>query len=220
MDDSQSAGVLVCDATASAQSGPEPARCQPTRRRTSFFLLNSFHIGGTEVQAVKLASRLNPEHYDMTVAMLPGRCCFQIVHTHDLYANVPCIPAAAIARVPVITSRQRDLGHSDFYKSKRRLRLRRLQKLSTAALTNANAVRDAVLAEHCFAPEKVRVVHNDVDRERSGQRSQDRAWLSPGAGHEKWIVLVGNMHREVKGHAVTEKTDQMYTELLHSRGAK
>lgn len=206
-------------------------------------MLDSLNVGGTEVQAVELATRLNPERYDVTLGCLrahgpllerllgsPVAICefypkggfdsvhgiyqmlrlarflrrgrFQIVHTHDLYANVLGIPAAALARIPVIISSQRDLGHLDLYKSSRRVWLRRLQKLSTAILTNANAVREAVLAEDHFAPAKVRVIHNGVDLERFSQRSKDRAWLVPNADRESWIVLVGNMHDHIKGHAV------------------
>lgn len=133
---------------------------------------------------------------------------FQIVHTHDLYANMLGIPAAAIARVPVIISSQRDLGHLDLYNSRRRVWLRRLQKLSTAVLTNAHAVRETILEEDHFRPEKVRVIHNGVDLDRFSQRSKDRAWLVPNASQERWIVLVGNMHGEIKGHAVVIEAAQ------------
>jgi glycosyltransferase involved in cell wall biosynthesis len=245
MGQSQSPDVLVSDALASTprQAGGGSAQSQPTRRRKVFYLLDSLNVGGTEVQAVELATRLNPERYDVTLgclrargplldrlqgfpvsvhefypkggfdsvhgiyqmfrlAMFLRRGRFQIVHTHDLYANILGIPAAAIARIPVIISSQRDLGHLDLYKSSRRIWLRRIQKLSTAVLTNASAVRQAVLSEDHFAPEKVRVIHNGVDLERFSQRSQDRTWLAPAANHEKWVVLVGNMHGEVKGHPV------------------
>jgi len=134
------------------------------------------------------------------LAIFLRRGGFQIVHTHDLYANLLGIPAAVIARVPVIISSQRDLAHLDLYKTRRRVWLRRLQNLSTAVLTNANAVRDAVLAENHFAPQKVRVIHNGVDMERFSHESRDREWLAPGGPNEKWIVLVGNMHSDVKGH--------------------
>jgi len=134
------------------------------------------------------------------LALFLRRGGFRIVHTHDLYANLLGIPAAVIARVPVIISSQRDLAHLDLYKTRRRVWLRRLQNLSTAVLTNANAVRDAVLAENHFAPQKVRVIHNGVDMERFSHESRDREWLAPGGSNEKWIVLVGNMHSDVKGH--------------------
>ena len=136
------------------------------------------------------------------LAIFLRRGGFRIVHTHDLYANLLGIPAAVIARVPVIISSQRDLAHLDLYKTRRRVWLRRLQNLSTAVLTNANAVREAVLAENHFVPEKVRVIYNGVDMQRFSQTSQDRDWLMPGAQEkEKWVVLVGNMHGDVKGHS-------------------
>jgi L-malate glycosyltransferase len=134
------------------------------------------------------------------LAIFLRRGGFRIVHAHDLYANLLGIPAAVIARVPVIISSQRDLAHLGLYRTGRRVWLRRLQKLSTAVLTNAGAVRDAVLAENHFAPEKVRVIHNGVDMQKFAYGSRDRAWLAQGGAHEKWIALVGNMHSDVKGH--------------------
>jgi glycosyltransferase involved in cell wall biosynthesis len=67
-------------------------------------------------------------------------------------------------------------------------------------LTNAGAVRDAVLAENHFAPEKVRVIHNGVDMQKFAYGSRDREWLKQASAREKWIALVGNMHSDVKGH--------------------
>ncbi|HKV81095.1 MAG TPA: heparinase II/III family protein [Candidatus Sulfotelmatobacter sp.] len=243
--DGQSPEILVAESPASAavRSESRDIATGAILPRKVFYLVDSLNVGGTEVQAVELAIRLNPERYNVTLgclrargsllerlqgssvsvrefypkggfdslqgiyqmfrlAMFLRRSRFQIVHTHDLYANVLGIPAAAIARVPVIISSQRDLGHLDLYKSGRRVWLRRLQKLSTVVLTNANAVRQAVLAEDHFAPDKVRVIHNGVDLERFSQRSSDRAWLLPDADQEKWIVLVGNMHGDIKGHEV------------------
>jgi len=136
----------------------------------------------------------------LRLAMFLRRGGFQIVHTHDLYANLLGIPAAVLARVPVIISSQRDLAHLDLYRTRRRVWLRRLQNLSTAVLTNANAVRDAVMAEKGIAASKIRVIYNGVDLERFSAKARDRSWLAPNAGQEKWIVLVGNMHSDVKGH--------------------
>jgi L-malate glycosyltransferase len=136
----------------------------------------------------------------LRLALFLRRGGFHIVHTHDVYANLLGIPAAVLARVPVIISSQRDLAHLDFYRTRRRVWLRRLQNLSTAVLTNANAVRDAVAAEKHIAASKIRVIYNGVDLERFGAKTRDRSWLSPNAEQEKWIVLVGNMHNDVKGH--------------------
>lgn len=218
-----------------SRTGPAAAR------RKVFFLVDSLNVGGTETQAVELATRLSPERYKVTLGCLRARgplleklagsavsvrefypnggfdsldgmyqmlrlavflrrSGFQIVHTHDLYSNLLGIPAAVIARVPVIISSRRDLAHFDWYQTGRRVWLRRLQSLSTAVLTNASAIREALLDEDHFAPQKVRVIHNGVDVDRFGRGSRDRDWLMPGGGHEKWVVLVGNMHSDVKGH--------------------
>lgn len=218
-------------------------------RRKVFFLLDSLNVGGTETQAVELATRLDPERYDVTLGCLRARGPlleklagtavsvrefyphggmdsirgiyqmlrlaiflrrggFKIFHAHDLYANMLGIPAAVLARVPVIISSQRDLAHLDLYKTRRRVWVRRLQNLSTAVLTNAGAVRDAVLAENHFAPEKVRIIYNGVDLEKFSHGSRERNWLTPDETKDasgvqekaKWIVLVGNMLTDVKGH--------------------
>ncbi len=134
------------------------------------------------------------------LAMFLRRGRFQIVHTHDLYANMLGIPAAIIARTPVIISSQRDLSHLDLYGTRRRVWIRRFQNLSAVVLANSNAVRDSVLSEKCFAADKVRVIYNGVDVEKFRGGSRDRTWLVADAANEKWIVLVGNMHSDVKGH--------------------
>ena len=144
---------------------------------------------------------MNGMYQLLRLAIFLRRGGFQIVHTHDLYSNLMGIPAAVMARVPVIISSRRDLSHFDWYQSGRRIWLRRLQNFSTAVLTNANAIREALLVEDHFATQKVRVIHNGVEVERFGHGSRDRNWLMPDTGHEKWIVLVGNMHSDVKGHS-------------------
>ena len=136
----------------------------------------------------------------LRLALFLRRGSFQIVHTHDLYANLLGISAAVLARVPVIISSQRDLAHLDLYRTRRRVWLRRLQNLSTIVLTNANAVRDAMTAENHIAAGKIRVIYNGVDLERFSAKTRDRSWLAPNAAQEKWVVLVGNMHTDVKGH--------------------
>src|SRR5579859_1733433 len=134
------------------------------------------------------------------LAMFLRRGGFKIVHSHDLYANLLGIPAAVIARVPVIISSQRDLSHLDLYRTKRRVWIRRMQNLSTAVLANSNAVRESVLADNRFPAGKIRVIYNGVDTGKFRQGSRDRSWLAPDGADERWIVLVGNMHSDVKGH--------------------
>jgi L-malate glycosyltransferase len=125
---------------------------------------------------------------------------FDVVHTHDLWSNLLGVPAARLAGVRAIVSSRRDLAHLDWYQGKRRVWLRRIQNLSGVVLANATPIRDALIAEDGFAPEKVRVIHNGVDVEKFHASRNGRDHLFPGVGTGKLVVLVGNMHTDVKGH--------------------
>ena len=125
---------------------------------------------------------------------------FEIVHTHDLWSNLLGVPAARLAGVRAIVSSRRDLAHFEWYRSKRRVWLRRIQNLGGAVLTNATPIRDALIADDGFAPEKLHVIHNGVDIERFQTTGNRRDHLLPGIGDGKIVVLVGNMHTDVKGH--------------------
>src|SRR6185437_7629436 len=54
--------------------------------------------------------------------------------------------------------------------------------------------------EDGLASNKVRVIYNGVDLERFHSVPTMRAKLFPGMERAKLIVLVGNMHTDVKGH--------------------
>ena len=125
---------------------------------------------------------------------------FDVVHTHDLWSNLMGVPAARLAGVPAIVSSRRDLAHFDWYQGKRRHWLRRIQNLSGVVLANATPIRDALISEDGFEPEKLRVIHNGVDTEKFQRAQRDRARLFPDVGNEILVVLVGNMHSDVKGH--------------------
>ena len=124
---------------------------------------------------------------------------FDVVHTHDLWSNLMGVTAARLAGVPAIISSRRDLAHFDWYQGKRRHWLRRIQNLSGVVLANATPIRDALIAEDGFAPEKLRVIHNGVDTAKFQRAKSDRERLFPAASNEKLVVLVGNMHSDVKG---------------------
>jgi L-malate glycosyltransferase len=138
-------------------------------------------------QVVRLAAYLRREKFD-------------VVHTHDLWSNLMGVPAARLAGVPAIISSRRDLAHFDWYEGKRRHWLRRIQNLSSVVLANATPIRDALISEDGFAPEKLHVIHNGVDTERFQRAKRDRARLFSGVQNETLVVLVGNMHSDVKGH--------------------
>jgi len=125
---------------------------------------------------------------------------FDIVHTHDLWSNLVGVPAARLAGVPAIVSSRRDLSHSEWYQGRRRVCLKWIQNLGGTVVTNAVPIRDVLLGEDRFDPRKVRVIHNGVDVAKFKSARKDRIRLFPDAGDGKLVVLVGNMHTDVKGH--------------------
>jgi len=220
---------------------PQAPRISSNGARKVFYLVDSFNVGGTEVQAVELALRISTAGYQVTLGCLRAqgpllerlkgttiavrefhprggidsvagiyqllrlsrflrREKFDIVHTHDLWSNLLGVPAARLAGIPAIVSSRRDLAHFHWYRGKRRVWLRRIQNLSGAVLTNASPIRDALVSEDGFHHEKIRVIHNGVDLEKFHTARNHRDRLFRGAGGGKLVVLVGNMHSDVKGH--------------------
>jgi len=125
---------------------------------------------------------------------------FDVVHSHDLWSNLLAIPAAWLARVPVIISSRRDLAHLAWYTPRRRKFLRYLQSLSTTVLVNSGQIRDQLIHEDRFRPEFIHVVHNGIDPDRFNRLAPDRDRLFPAIGNCRLIVSTGNMHSDVKGH--------------------
>jgi glycosyltransferase involved in cell wall biosynthesis len=125
---------------------------------------------------------------------------FEIFHAHDLWSNLIGIPAARLARVPVVISSQRDLSHQSWYTPRRRRFLRRLQTFSSVVLVNSAQIRDQLAGEDGLSPNLIRVVHNGIDCERFANRPRNREKLFPGLDGCKLIVTTGNMRSDVKGH--------------------
>ena len=126
---------------------------------------------------------------------------FEVVHTNDLYSNLFAVPAAWLARVPVIISSRRDLGRWWWYTPVRRKILRRVQELSTRILVNSESVRQELLMKDGFRPENIHVVYNGIDAEKYIQAAADRENLLPGScSSHKLIITVANMHTAAKGH--------------------
>ena len=130
---------------------------------------------------------------------------FHVVHAHDLWSNLLGIPAARLARVPVVISSRRDLGHLAWYTPGRRKILRYLQQLSSAVLVNSGQIRDQLIREDRFRPNLIHVIHNGIDFERFSQVTADRAKHFPGLENCKLVVNVGNMHSNIKGQPILIK---------------
>jgi L-malate glycosyltransferase len=127
---------------------------------------------------------------------------FDVVQTHDLYSTLLAVPAAWIARVPMILSCRRDLSHWWWYTPRRRAFLRHIQNRSNYVIANSQAVCDFLVEEDGFAPKLIRVIRNGVDLERFVTVRADRQKLFPDLPPQsRLIAVVANMNIETKGHA-------------------
>jgi glycosyltransferase involved in cell wall biosynthesis len=107
----------------------------------------------------------------------------QLVHCFDFYSNLVGVPAARIARVPVVIASQRDLGNlrPPFQQRVHR----RILRLANHVLVNSEAVAERVRLDVALAPGKVVVIPNGVDMTRFSPRDCAR----PSSGH----ITVGTL---------------------------
>jgi glycosyltransferase involved in cell wall biosynthesis len=99
-----------------------------------------------------------------------------IVHAHGFYANGFAVPAARMARAPVVLASIRDtrenmaLGHRRFEKA--------ICRLADGVIVNAEAIRRLLVAEG-YDPAKITVVYNGIDLD-----AFDRGGRAPGLRKE------------------------------------
>ncbi len=126
---------------------------------------------------------------------------FEVVHSHDLWGNLLAVPAARLARVPVILSSQRDLAHMFWYTAFRCKILSAIHRLSTGVLANSSAVKDMLVHRFRVPAERVHVLRNGVDLEQFALAKGDRPASLPGVDAKtRCIAVVANMYTTVKGH--------------------
>ncbi len=105
-------------------------------------------------QQLRLAAALRSDHID-------------IVHATGFYTNVFAIPAARLARTPVIIGSVRE--QTDQWSPAQVAANRVALALADCIVVNASSVRDS-LVEHGFPPHKVRVIRNGIDVGRFARR--------------------------------------------------
>ena len=96
----------------------------------------------------------------------------RLVHCFDFYSNLVGVPAARLARVPVVIASQRDLGNlrPAFQQRVHRSVLRR----ATHVFVNSEAVAERVKNDRALDPGRIVVIPNGVDVSRfspGGRRS-------------------------------------------------
>jgi glycosyltransferase involved in cell wall biosynthesis len=94
----------------------------------------------------------------------------QIMHSYNFYPNVFAIPAARLARTPVVLASIRDTGAQ---LTPRQRRVHRLWcRLADHVLVNAEAVREWLTAEG-YDPSRISVIRNGLDLARFAPRGDD-----------------------------------------------
>jgi glycosyltransferase involved in cell wall biosynthesis len=127
---------------------------------------------------------------------------FDVLHAHDLWANLLGIPASRLARTPVVISSRRYLADLEWYTPWRNRIVRFIYRLSSRVVVNSNAVRERLVGREKLAPARVRVIYNAVDVERFACAPRNRAkLLAHIAERSKVIAVLANMYSPVKGHA-------------------
>jgi glycosyltransferase involved in cell wall biosynthesis len=95
-----------------------------------------------------------------------------IVHSYNFYANVFAVPAARLARVPVVIASVRDAGVYLTPAQKRTQAL--IVRMADCILTNADSIRQWLMEQGVRA-EQIRVIRNGIDLEKFAPPVDDRA---------------------------------------------
>ncbi|HUN62528.1 MAG TPA: glycosyltransferase [Candidatus Sulfotelmatobacter sp.] len=126
---------------------------------------------------------------------------FDVVHSHDLWANLIAVPAARLAGAPLVFSSQRDLAHLYWYTPSRLKVISRIHRWADGVIVNSAAVKDMVQHRFLVPAARIHLVHNGIDFERFSSAHADRKQILPMLeGPEKLFLTVANMHSAVKGH--------------------
>lgn len=94
----------------------------------------------------------------------------EVVHTYSFYANLFAIPAARLARVPVVVASVRDLG-VELTPLRRRVQ-QLVCRLADRIAVNSEAVKQYLIADG-HDPEKIVVIPNGIDLSRFPGRFSD-----------------------------------------------
>src|SRR5690348_14920898 len=125
---------------------------------------------------------------------------FDVVHCHDLMSNLLGVPAAILARTPVVISSRRYLD-LEWWQGNWRTRITAwAYKLSNYVVVNSTAIADLLIQRDGIPREKIRVLYNGIDPSRF-RKVIRKSELSAARNESMIIAVVANMYSPAKGHA-------------------
>jgi glycosyltransferase involved in cell wall biosynthesis len=128
---------------------------------------------------------------------------FKVLHAHDLWSNLLGVPAAWLARTPVIISSRRYLADQEWYRPWKDKVLSVIYRLSTFIVVNSHAVKTLLVNRYRgLRAEKIHVIYNGVDVDHFATTRACRETLLPGVTSDRQLVAVlANMYSSTKGHS-------------------
>lgn len=123
----------------------------------------------------------------------------QVVHSYGFYSTVFAVPAARLARVPVVVASIRDMGELLTPLQKRAQKA--VCRLADSVLVNAEAVREWLLGQG-YNESKIQVIRNGIaldsaERRDGGKRLRRELGLPP---HTPVVAMLSRLNR-MKGGA-------------------
>src|SRR5262252_6169438 len=127
---------------------------------------------------------------------------FDVIHAHDLWANLLGVPAGWLARTPVIISSRRYLADLEWYKPWKNRIMGIIYRRSTQVVVNSKAVKALLGRRHELRKDHIRVIYNCLDVDRFTRVRSEKAKLLPQfSSPARLIAVLANMYSPVKGHA-------------------
>ncbi|HYV85577.1 MAG TPA: glycosyltransferase [Patescibacteria group bacterium] len=121
----------------------------------------------------------------------------QVVHTHNFYANVFAVPAARLARVPVVLASIRDTG---VYQTPMQKNVQKMAcRLAHRVVVNADAIRNWLVGDG-YRRDRIVVIRNGIDlsgfrRPRDARDVRHELGVPADA---PLVVMISRLH-ELKG---------------------